>query len=209
MGYPARKKMDLEQFRKAYMQMEGIANTPVNLFKRSGRFVESITNVPGAIKRDADESRMNAKMRNDILNDIRQNGDKNFDAETLADLIHSGKNPGHTGQAIEQVGGAAASLARSVNELGQTRVPIAGKHSEMYDGPDLEKGISFAITAERIARRPLRLSEKALTNAVNIGMMTRAATRAFKDHDIAEKAKNITRTQNKGIETPDIGGNER
>ena len=74
--------MDLEQFRKAYMQMEGIANTPVNLFKRSGRFVESITNVPGAIKRDADESRMNAKMRNDILNDIRQNGDKNFDAET-------------------------------------------------------------------------------------------------------------------------------
>ena len=79
----------------------------------------------------------------------------------------------------------------------------------MYDGPDLEKGISFAITAERIARRPLRLSEKALTNAVNIGMMTRAATRAFKDHDIEEKAKNITRTQNKGIETPDIGGNER
>ena len=204
--------MDLEQFRRAYMQymqMEGIANTPVNLFKRSGRFAESIANVPGAIKRDADESRMNAKMRNDILNDIRQNGDKNFDAETLSDLVQSGKNPGHTGQAIEQVGGAAASLARSVNELGQTRVPIAGKHSEMYDGPDLEKGISFAITAERIAKKPLRLSEKALTNAVNIGMMTRAATRAFKDHDLAEKAKGITRTQNRGMETPDIGGEGR
>lgn len=44
--------MDLEQFRRAYMQMEGIANTPVNLFKRSGRFAESIANVPGAIKKE-------------------------------------------------------------------------------------------------------------------------------------------------------------
>lgn len=79
----------------------------------------------------------------------------------------------------------------------------------MYDGPDLGKGISFAITAERIAKKPLRLSEKALTNAVNIGMMTRAATRAFKDHDLAEKAKGITRTQNRGMETPDIGGEGR
>ena len=114
-------------------------------------------------------------------------------------------HPGHTGQAIEQVGGAAASLARSVNELGQTRVPIAGKHSEMYDGPDLEKGISFAITAERIARRPLRLSEKALTNAVNIGMMTRAATRAFKDHDIAEKEKILQeRSINLFLKYPDV-----
>ena len=97
--------MDLEQFRRAYMHMEGVTNTPGNFVKRSSRLVESVVNIPGAIKRDVDESKMNAKIKKDILNDIRENGGKNFDAETFSDLVKSGAaRPSHTGAAMEQLG---------------------------------------------------------------------------------------------------------
>ena len=92
----------------------------------------------------------------------------------------------------------------------QTSAAIAGgKRSDMYDGQDLEKGMGFAIDAEQAIRKPLRLSSKALKNAVNIGMMTGAAVRAFRDHDMKEKAKDITKSKAKGIEMPNIGGEER
>lgn len=59
--------MDLEQFRRAYMHMEGVTNTPGNFVKRSSRLVESVVNIPGAIKRDVDESKMNAKIKKTYL----------------------------------------------------------------------------------------------------------------------------------------------
>ena len=55
--------MDLEQFRRAYMHMEGVTNTPGNFVKRGSRLVESVVNIPGAIKRDVDESKLNAKIK--------------------------------------------------------------------------------------------------------------------------------------------------
>ena len=193
--------MDLEQFRRAYMHMEGVTNTPGNFVKRGSRLVESVVNIPGAIKRDVDESKMNAKIKKDILNDIRENGGKNFDAETFSDLVKSGAaRPSHT----------AAAMGKSANELMQTSAAIAGgKRSDMYDGQDLEKGMGFAIDAEQAIRKPLRLSNKALKNAINIGMMTGATIRAFRDHDMKEKVKDITKTKTKDMEMPDIGGEDR
>lgn len=79
----------------------------------------------------------------------------------------------------------------------------------MYDGQDLEKGMGFAIDAEQAIRKPLRLSNKALKNAINIGMMTGATVRAFRDHDMKEKVKDITKTKTKDMEMPDIGGEDR
>ena len=109
--------MDLEQFRRAYMHMEGVTNTPGNFVKRGSRLVESVVNIPGAIKRDVDESKMNAKIKKDILNDIRENGGKNFDAETFSDLVKSGAaRPSHTGAAMEQLGHSAAAMGKSANE---------------------------------------------------------------------------------------------
>ena len=67
--------MDLEQFRRAYMHREGVTNTPGYFVKWGSRLGESGVNIPGAIKRDVDESKMNAKIKKDILNDIRENGD--------------------------------------------------------------------------------------------------------------------------------------
>ena len=203
--------MDLEQFRRAYMHMEGVTNTPGNFVKRSSRLVESVVNIPGAIKRDVDESKMNAKIKKDILNDIRENGGKNFDAETFSDLVKSGAaRPSHTGAAMEQLGHSAAAMGKSANELMQTSATIVGgKRSDMYDGQDLEKGIGFAIDAEQAIRKPLRLSNKALKNAINIGMMTGATIRAFRDHDMKEKVKDITKTKTKDMEMPDIGGEDR
>ena len=197
--------MDLEQFRRAYMHMEGVTNTPGNFVKRGSRLVESVVNIPGAIKRDVDESKMNAKIKKDILNDIRENGDKNFDAETFSDLVKSGAaRPSHTGAA------SAAAMGKSANELMQTSATIVGgKRSDMYDGQDLEKGMGFAIDAEQAIRKPLRLSNKALKNAINIGMMTGATVRAFRDHDMKEKVKDITKTKTKDMEMPDIGGEDR
>ena len=96
--------MDLEQFRRAYMHMEGVTNTPGNFVKRGSRLVESVVNIPGAIKRDVDESKMNAKIKKDILNDIRENGGKNFDAETFSDLVKSGAaRPSHTGKKCKRI----------------------------------------------------------------------------------------------------------
>ena len=199
--------MDLEQFRRAYMHMEGVTNTPGNFVKRGSRLVESVVNIPGAIKRDVDESKMNAKIKKDILNDIRENGGKNFDAETFSDLVKSGAaRPSHTGAAMEQLGHSAAAMGKSANELMQTSAAIAGgKRSDMYDGQDLEKGMGFAIDAEQA----IRLSNKALKNAINIGMMTGATIRAFRDHDMKEKVKDITKTKTKDMEMPDIGGEDR
>lgn len=189
--------MDLEQFRRAYMHMEGVTNTPGNFVKRGSRLVESVVNIPGAIKRDVDES--------------KENGDKNFDAETFSDLVKSGAaRPSHTGAAMEQLGHSAAAMGKSANELMQTSATIVGgKRSDMYDGQDLEKGMGFAIDAEQAIRKPLRLSNKALKNAINIGMMTGATIRAFRDHDMKEKVKDITKTKTKDMEMPDIGGEDR
>lgn len=154
---------------------------------------------------------MNAKIKKDILNDIRENGDKNFDAETFSDLVKSGAaRPSHTGAAMEQLGHSAAAMGKSANELMQTSATIVGgKRSDMYDGQDLEKGMGFAIDAEQAIRKPLRLSNKALKNAINIGMMTGATVRAFRDHDMKEKVKDITKTKTKDMEMPDIGGEDR
>lgn len=184
--------MDLEQFRRAYMHMEGVTNTPGNFVKRGSRLVESVVNIPGAIKRDVDESKMNAKIKKDTLNDIRA------------------ARPSHTGAAMEQLGHSAAAMGKSANELMQTSATIVGgKRSDMYDGQDLEKGMGFAIDAEQAIRKPLRLSNKALKNAINIGMMTGATVRAFRDHDMKEKVKDITKTKTKDMEMPDIGGEDR
>ena len=95
--------MDLEQFRRAYMHMEGVTNTPGNFVKRSSRLVESVVNIPGAIKRDVDESKMNAKIKKDILNDIRENGGKNFDA----DIFRPGKKWGSKTKPYRSCYGAA------------------------------------------------------------------------------------------------------
>ena len=150
---------------------------------------------------------MNAKIKKDILNDIRENGDKNFDAETFSDLVKSGAaRPSHTGAAMEQLGHSAAAMGKSANELMQTSATIVGGKRS---GQDLEKGMGFAIDAEQAIRKPLRLSNKALKNAINIGMMTGATVRAFRDHDMKEKVKDITKTKTKDMEMPDIGGEDR
>ena len=120
---------------------------------------------------------------------------------------------------MEQLGHSAAAMGKSANELMQTSAAIAGgKRSDMYDGQDLEKGMGFAIDAEQAIRKPLRLSNKyqifrmvqsTLKNAINIGMMTGATIRAFRDHDMKEKVKDITKTKTKDMEMPDIGGEDR
>ena len=108
--------MDLEQFRRAYMHMEGVTNTPGNFVKRGSRLVESVVNIPGAIKRDVDESKMNAKIKKDILNDIRENGGKNFDAETFSDLVKSGEQD----QAIQELLWSSLAILQPLWEKVQT-----------------------------------------------------------------------------------------
>lgn len=202
--------MDLEQFRRAYMQQQGITNTPKNAIKRTKNLGKSLIDIPGAIRNDMKEAQRNSAERREILKDIKDNGLKNFNADTFVDLVKSGPaRPSHTGGAIMGTADATASMARSVNEYGQTAASIAGgKRSDMYDGQDLEKGISFAITARNLTAKHMRLPLKSFRAAINIGFMTKSTTRALKEHD-RKIPKSIEKVKDKAISTPDIDRDDR
>ena len=44
--------MDLEEYRRIYMSMEGATNTPINAIRRIFRLGKNVTKIPNAMKQD-------------------------------------------------------------------------------------------------------------------------------------------------------------
>ena len=55
--------MDLEDYRRAYMQAEGFGNTPANFVKRISDFANNVSSIPDAINRDRIEHKARKKAR--------------------------------------------------------------------------------------------------------------------------------------------------
>lgn len=178
--------MDLEEYRRVYMHMEGVTNTPVNAFRRLFRFGKSVTNVPKALSRDEKIQQERAERRRDAKQNIRENG---VSAKAVKDLVQN--TPGYsknTKNAVKNVGKSAEDVAKSVNELGQSSRAIVGTNNvNPYGGEDLEKGVSFVLTARSLLGKGLRLPESMAKTALSVGQFTVAAGKYAGENIKAEK----------------------
>lgn len=66
--------MDLEEYRRAYMQAEGFGNTPANFVKRISDFANNVSSIPDAINRDRIEHKARKKARGKAREDMKENG---------------------------------------------------------------------------------------------------------------------------------------
>lgn len=149
----------MEEYRRAYMQMEGVGNTPVNFVKRMQRFAESIKGIFSSADKDSTRYQEKVGKFRESIDNMR---DRGVSGETLGHVV---KNipismRSDTMDAISRTSNSALSLGKSLNEFGQTSASIiAGGHvrSNSYDGQDVENGIRFALTAKDYLNKGLRL----------------------------------------------------
>ena len=66
--------MDLEEYRRAYMQAEGIGNTPANAVKRIVKFGSDLSSIPGAVKKDKHDRAKRKAGRAEAMKDMKENG---------------------------------------------------------------------------------------------------------------------------------------
>lgn len=151
--------MDLEEYRRIYMQAEGIGNTPANMFRRMAKLGKDISAAPNAARKDKRERAERRAGRREAMADMKKNG---VSLEGIADYIaNRPRVNNHTHKAFEDIADSATSAAMSINELGQTSAGIVGaKRNNLYEGQDLENGIRFALRARNALSKGLRLPEK-------------------------------------------------
>ena len=148
--------MDLEEYRRIYMQAEGIGNTPANAVKRIVKFGSDLSSIPGAVKKDKHDR---AKRKAGRAEAMKDNG---VSIDGVAEyLSNRPRLHGNTSKAVERTVNSGTSVAMSVNEYGQTAAGIVGtKRSNLYDGQDLENGIRFSIKASKALNNGLKLPTK-------------------------------------------------
>lgn len=160
--------MDLEQYRRTYMQTEGMGNTPINLIKRYVSLGKNIGGMNSAIKKDQKIRKAKRAQRKAAFKDISENG---LSLNAVKNIITSG--PGFRSNVtdqLEKVGDSAVSAARSSNELGSTTANIiGGRNGSMYNGHDLEDAVRFSLYAKSAIAKGLRLPSKLLDGAVALG----------------------------------------
>ena len=159
--------MDLEEYRRIYMSMEGAANTPLNAFRRIFHLGKNITEIPKAIKEDQKIRQIKKEKRSNAMEEIKKNGvTRQGIKEVAKNLPGSQKN---TRKATKRALRSTIPVVRSINELGQTSTSIIGGRANLYDGQDLERGVSFAITAYSQISRGLRLPPKMAEATLSVG----------------------------------------
>ena len=204
--------MDLEEYRRIYMQAEGLGNTPVNTVKRIARLGSDLSSIPGAVKKDRHERAERKAGRAEAMKDMNENG---ITIDGLAEyLSNRPRLHGNVSKAAERTMGSATSVAMSVNEYGQTAASIVGtRRSNLYDGQDLENGIRFSIKASRALGKGLKLPAHMFHAAENLvgagaiaGMMVLTPLREIKpERENAMPSK----TKEFGKNLPDISDQER
>lgn len=160
--------MNLEEYRRIYMQAEGLGNTPKNLIQRYMNLAKALVKLPSAVKRDKAERNMRRAGRNEALKSMRDDG---ISLDVVRDLMKNRHRMGsHTLDAVENINNSALSAAKSTNELGQTAKAIVGTtRSNSYDGQDVEKGIAFALTAKSVIHKGMVIP-KSMMKGVGLGL---------------------------------------
>ena len=145
--------MDLEEYRRIYMQAEGLGNTLASGARRTLEFGKSVARVPGAVVKDEREAKRKRYERREAIKDIKENG---ISFGAVKDILKSG--PGmstNTTRALSDVGRKALSEGLIVNELGSTAAKIVGdKSSNSYNSQDMEHGLRFLMKTAPIMRLP-------------------------------------------------------
>lgn len=160
--------MNLEEYRRIYMQAEGFGNTPKNLIQRYTNLAKALIKLPSAAKRDRIERNIRRAGRNEALQSMRDDG---ISLDVIKNLIKNRHRMGsHTLDSVENIGNSAISAAKSTNELGQTAKAIVGTtRSNSYDGQDVEKGIAFALTAKSVINKGMVIP-KSMIKGVGLGL---------------------------------------
>ena len=167
--YPAQKIMNLDDYRRAYMRAEGFGNTPKRLLDRLMTLGKSIIALPGAVNKDRYEKRKRKENFKEAWNDIKQHG---IDAQNISSLMNNGPRVStNTSRAIGRVADSSLGTAKSLNELGQTASSIIGTtRQNAYEGQDLEKGISFALSVKSYINKAARIPP-AMMKGVQFGIV--------------------------------------
>ena len=66
--------MDLEEFRRSYMHMESVGNSPGNFFRRAATLAKSIGAIGPAIKKDRQASKYRYALRQEAKKELKENG---------------------------------------------------------------------------------------------------------------------------------------
>lgn len=151
--------MDLDQYRRAYMQIEGIGNTPLRAVQRAIKLAKNVVNVFSAMNKDYKDRRKRNENFREAVKGLREDG---FSFVGIFDAAkYGGPNmSSHTSKALSRAGGSAINLAKSVNEFGSTAASIVGtKKNNLYDGQDMEKGAGFLLQANKVINSGLRASK--------------------------------------------------
>lgn len=198
--------MDIDEFRKIYMQAEGVGNTPVNTLRRAARFGKSISQLPSAIRQDGREMRKNMENLIDKTSDAIEKKEKGAVKEAGKAILKARpKVSTHTSEQLGNVGQSASSLGQSINELGSTAKEIAaGTRSASYDGQDLEHGIRFALKGYNMASHVMHIPGKKLEAAKNIMRFGQLGKES-----IMTKRERPQKAQEKNLERGDMDLGER
>lgn len=159
--------MDLEEYRRVYMNAEGIGNTPLRMGQRAARFVKALSAFPRAFTEDAKERQERAEVRKLARKEIQEHG---LNIESIGMWI-SGRPRlhNHVYETSKKSMQAGLRAGLSVNELGQTSAAITGgKRSDTYNGQDLENGIRFAIRGASITGKAIQLPSELLHQAEDL-----------------------------------------
>lgn len=196
--------MDLEEFRRSYMHMESIGNSPGNFFRRAATLGKSIGEIGPAIKKDKQASKYRYALRQEAKKEFKENG---ISFEFLKNsFLGRPKIHGQTSEAISRTGDAAVGMAMSVNELGQTAQSIVGTNGRnMYGGQDLEKGIHFALLAKRYTSKVFRMPGEILNKAERLINTADDITRKQFDFGQSKdkgKGQNLSKTLSQSIPRP-------
>lgn len=153
--------MDVEQFRRAYMSMEGMGNTPKRFFTRQAALAKNVFSIFSATKKDSAVRKEKAEIRKRVKEDIRENG---ISMKALKELAVNRpkmveKNSSKTAKNIAD---ASVNALKSWNELGSTgRVSdstTAARRANSYGGQDLEVGAGFALKAVNAALKGISIA---------------------------------------------------
>lgn len=164
--------MDLEQFRRAYMQAEGLGNTPGKYAKRFINLTKSAVDVLFAIGKDRSEKKEKAENLKMAWKDIRSNG---ISVKSAKEVIQNRPTVGkHTSMAVDRFAGSAYGMERSINEARSSgkvgESTVAASRSNSYNGQDLEIGINYFLKAMDTARKGIRISAS-MKNGLELGVI--------------------------------------
>lgn len=197
--------MDLEAYRRQYMQIEGVVTTPVYIAKSFANFAKSFRGISAGYNQDKAERGARKERRalaKEILNDKDSSAlDKAGAVKDMAtNLPFTHKN---MRSAMENLSHAGQRAAMSLNELGQTSKNIVGgTRSNLYDGQDMENGIRLGMKAIRMCDSCRHMPEHAIKKATSLASFG-AITVQHVGSEISairkEKSRTIPRPKEKDI----------